>query len=89
MSLVDNEWRFESRSGYENFTFSKPSDSFIWEGKLRVEGMVKFGLVTDIDENGNGYFISFDVTNGLIQIRAWGFNPVDNHQNFVFKKYTV
>ncbi len=85
MSLSDNEWRFESQSGYEIFTFSKPSDSFIWEGTLRVEGMGKFGLVTDIDENGNGYFISFDITNGSIQIRAWGFNPVDNHQNFVFK----
>lgn len=85
MSLSDKEWRFESRSGYEIFTFPKPSDSFIWEGLLKVEGMGKFGLVTDIDEDGNGYFISFDITNGLIQIRAWGFNPADNQQNFVFK----
>jgi beta-fructofuranosidase len=37
-----------------------------------------------MDEQGNGYFISFDVVNGLIQIRAWGFNPLNNKQNFIF-----
>ena len=84
LDVTPANWRFESRSGYEIYCFSKPSKSFIWEGVITVEGMGKFGLVTDIDEEGNGYFISFDVTNGLIQIRAWGFNPNDNQQNFVF-----
>jgi beta-fructofuranosidase len=73
-----------ARSGYEVFTFQKPSASFIWEGLLTVEGMGKLGLVSDMDAEGNGYYISFDVANGLVQIRAWGFNPLDNKQNFIF-----
>ena len=46
--------------------------------------MGKLGLVSDMDQDGNGYFISFDVVNGLAQIRAWGFNPLNNRQNFIF-----
>ena len=85
MELTEDNWRFESRSGYELFIFNKPADCFIWQGRVIVEGMGKFGLVTDIDENGDGYFISFDISNGLIQIRAWGFNSMNNQQNFIFK----
>ncbi|HWH61749.1 MAG TPA: hypothetical protein VNS50_00655 [Ginsengibacter sp.] len=78
------KWTCGSRSGYEIFCFQKPSASFIWEGSLTVEGMGKLGLVSDIDEEGNGYFISFDMSSGLLQIRAWGFNPLNNRQNFIF-----
>ena len=85
MDRWNGSYRLESRSGYEIFCFDKPSDSFIWEGRIRLEGMGKFGLVTDIDKDGNGYFISFDITNGLVQIRAWGFNAANNQQNFIFK----
>ncbi|GLR17656.1 glycoside hydrolase family protein [Portibacter lacus] len=73
-----------ARSGYEIFTFKKPSNSFIWEGKLSVIGMGKFGLVSDIDKDGNGYYYSFDITHGLVQIRAWGFNEENVQQNFIF-----
>jgi beta-fructofuranosidase len=84
-SRIEKEkWMCGSRGGYEIFYFEKPSASFIWEGLLTVEGMGKLGLVTDIDLEGNGYFISFDVVNGLTQIRAWGFNPLNNRQNFTF-----
>jgi beta-fructofuranosidase len=51
---------------------------------LTVEGMGKFGLVCDMDRDGNGYFISFNISNGQVQIRAWGFNPLNNRQNFIF-----
>jgi beta-fructofuranosidase len=78
------KWTCGSRSGYEVFCFQKPSASFIFEGLLTVEGMGKMGLVSDIDTDGNGYFIAFDVSNGLTQIRAWGFNPLNNRQNFIF-----
>lgn len=78
-------WTFTSRSGYEIFCFEKPSASFIWEGHLSVEGMIgKLGLVTDIDPEGNGYFISFDFTFGIVNIRSWGFNPLNSRQNFIF-----
>ena len=83
-TIEPDKWTCGSRSGYEIFCFQQPSASFMWEGVLTVEGMGKFGLVSDIDHEGNGYFISFDVVNGLIQIRAWGFNPLNNRQNFIF-----
>jgi len=80
------KWVCSSNSGYEIFCFSKPSASFIWEGVLDVEGMGKLGLVSDIDDDGNGYFISFNAVNGLVQIRAWGFNPLDHRRNFIFNE---
>ena len=84
LTVEPGKWTCTSRSGYEIFCCAKPAASFIWEGLLTVEGMGKLGLVTDIDEEGNGYFISFDVVNGIIQIRSWGFNPLNNRQNFIF-----
>ena len=49
-----------------------------------MEGMGKLGLVTDIDSEGNGYFISLDMSNGFIEITAWGFNPLNNRENYIF-----
>jgi beta-fructofuranosidase len=66
------------------FCFDKPSAGFIWEGLLTVEGMGKFGLVCDFDQEGNGYFISLDIINGHVEIRSWGFNPLNNRNNFIF-----
>lgn len=83
-AIQDDKWICGSRSGYEIFCFKKPSQSFIWEGWLTVEGMGKLGLVTDMDKDGYGYFISFDVVNGFVQIRSWGFNPQNFRQNFIF-----
>ncbi len=83
-TIQSNKWTCGAASAYEIFYFQKPSASFIWEGILTVEGLGKLGLVTDIDEEGNGYFISFDLSNGLVNIRAWGFNPQNNRQNFIF-----
>ncbi|MEO6639362.1 MAG: glycosyl hydrolase family 32 [Ginsengibacter sp.] len=83
-NIEPGKWTCGSRSGYEVFCFQKPSPGFIWEGLLTVEGMGKLGLVCDIDEDANGYYISFDVNNGLVQIRSWGFNEANNRQNFIF-----
>jgi len=84
-STIDAEkWLCGSKGGYELFSFKKPSSSFIWEGIITVEGMGKLGLISDMDDEGNGYYISFDVVNGVVQIRAWGFNPSNVRQNFIF-----
>ena len=80
----DSKLTCACRSGYEIFCFERPSHSFIWEGLLTVEGMGKLGLVTDIDDEGNGYFISFNVVSGIVRIRAWGFNALNTRQNFIF-----
>jgi beta-fructofuranosidase len=84
--IEEDKWVCSSRSGYEVFCFAKPSSSFIWEGKIVIEGMGKLGLVTDIDEYGNGYYIIFDVSHGLVHIRAWGYNPTNERQNFIFNE---
>ncbi|MEP7253796.1 MAG: glycosyl hydrolase family 32 [Ginsengibacter sp.] len=84
LEIEPGKWNCKSRSGYEIFCFQKPSDGFIWEGLLTIEGMGKLGIVSDIDNDGNGYYISFDVANGLLQIRAWGFNEANVRQNFIF-----
>ncbi len=84
-TIEPGKWTCGARSGYEIFCVEKPATNFIFEGLLTVEGMGKMGIVSDIDNEGNGYFISFDVANGLIQLRAWGFNPLNNRENFIFK----
>jgi len=84
LNVESDKWTCGTRSGYEVFCFSTPAAGFVWEGLLTVEGMGKLGLVTDMDDDGNGYFISMDVSNGLLQIRAWGFNPENVRHNFIF-----
>lgn len=83
-TIENDKWILGSRSGYEIFCFERPSQSFIWEGLLTLEGMGKFGLVSDMDKDGNGYFISFNFSGGAVQIRAWGFNPLNTRHNFIF-----
>lgn len=84
MEIKEDKWTFHSISGYEVYAFQKPASNFIWEGDLHLEGMGKSGFVVNIDEDGNGYFISMDFVNGYVQIRRWGFNPDDYQNNFKF-----
>ena len=84
LSTEPDKWTCSSRSGYELFCFQRPSTSFIWEGLLTVEGMGKLGLVSDVDHDGNGYYYSFDISNGVVKIRSWGFDPSNSKQNFIF-----
>lgn len=81
---TDKKWNCSSAGGYEIFYFPKPSSNFIWEGKITNSSIGKFGLVVHIDKEGNGYFISFDLVEGLIQLRSWGYNPANSKQNFIF-----
>ncbi|MGL1933446.1 MAG: hypothetical protein OCD01_00425 [Fibrobacterales bacterium] len=76
---------FECKSGYEVFLIKQISPSFIFEGTITIEGMGKCGLVFDMDTQGNGYFLSLDCVNGLVQIRAWGFDESNPKSNFIFK----
>ncbi len=84
ITVGDNQWLMECRSGHELFCIPKPSASYIWEGTLRLEGLGKCGLVVDADGEGNGYYIALDYVYGLLQIRSWGFNELDTHNNFIF-----
>lgn len=84
MHLTEDKWTFQSISGYEIYTFQKPAKNLIWEGVLHLEGMGKSGLVINEDGLGNGYFIAIDFVNGYVQIRKWGYNESDHHNNFIF-----
>jgi len=79
-----DKWTCGSRSGYEVFVIQKAAPCFIWEGILAVEGMGKLGLVTDIDEEGSGYYYSFDVINSVVHLQSWGFNAANTRSNFVY-----
>ena len=83
-SQEGNKWICSSKSGHEVFVLQKTTTSFIWEGILTVEGLGQLGLVSDIDEEGSGYYYSFDVVNSVVQIISWGFNPDDVRSNYVF-----
>ena len=80
----DNTWHLSSLSGYEYFVFPKPSEDFVWEGTLHLEGLGKTGFILECDDEGSGYHISLDFENGFVQFRSWGFNPDDNQNNFIF-----
>ena len=82
---MNGKWWMTSRSGYELFTFERISDAYIWEGTISMEGMGKCGLLLSEGSDGSGYYISLDFKSGYVQIRAWGFNPDDPQNNFVFK----
>lgn len=81
----NGSWICSSRSGYEVFVIQKTAPCFIWEGILTVEGMGKLGLVSDIDEEGSGYYYSFDVINSVVAIKSWGYNPLSPRADFVFE----
>ncbi|KIC93040.1 family 43 glycosylhydrolase [Flavihumibacter solisilvae] len=84
LNIEAEKWTIGTRSGYEIFCFKRPSPGFIWEGRITVEGMGKLGIVSDMDKDGNGYFISFNIINGQVKIRTWGFNSLNTRQNFIF-----
>ena len=78
-----------TKSGYELFGCKNPFRNFIWEGELHLYNLGKCGLVFNSDENGNGYYISFDYLNGFVQIRQWGHNDQDIANNFIFKNLQI
>lgn len=78
-------WRVSSTNGYEAFLLPSPGSNFLWAGTMRVTGLGKCGFVLESDSDGNAYYISLDVVQGLAQIRQWGVNPEDIHRDYVFK----
>ena len=75
----------DSLSGYETFLFPCDSMNLIWTGTIEAVGLGKCGFVFDSNSEGEGYYISLDVVQGFVQIRAWGGNPVDIHKDYVFE----
>ena len=61
-------------SGFEVFLLRGTYQDFILSGTLEMEGRGKSGLVLRLDENGDGYYLSLDLSKGVAQIRAWRHN---------------
>ena len=48
---------------------------------LMLEGLGKTGLVLRMNDEGDGYYLSLDLVNGIAQIRAWGANPTPEFEH--------
>jgi len=66
---------FSSESAYEMFLFVNPARNFRVRFTFQMHGEGKCGLVLRMNEQTDGYYISLDLHNGLVQARAWGHNP--------------
>lgn len=65
----------DAQSGFEAFLLRRDHRDFRLSGTMALESNGKFGLVTHLDEEGNGYYISLDPFKGITQIRWWAANP--------------
>lgn len=84
--IKPDKWTISSVSGYEIFSFPKPSENILWKGKITLEGLGKCGFVLNENGAGDAYYISIDFVNGYMKIRTWGFNELNMSEDFIFKK---
>ncbi|WP_428651071.1 glycosyl hydrolase [Roseibium sp.] len=63
------------KSGNEAFILPGTHEDFRLRAQLMLEGSGKTGLVLRTNEDGDGYYLSLDLINGMAQMRAWGANP--------------
>jgi beta-fructofuranosidase len=73
------------RSGFELFMTAVEEPAWVWSGEVRVHHQGQCGLVFDLDDQINGYFISLDGTRGATQLRAWGTRPERMFRNYVYE----
>ncbi len=64
-----------SRSGFEAFLLPGRHEEFRLRAEMVLEGAGKTGLVLRVSEEGDGYYLSLDLVNGIARMRAWGANP--------------
>lgn len=76
--------RFACRSGFEVFTVPVAEPFWIWEMEWQTLQPGGCGLVFDLDDHLNGYFITLDTERGSAQIRAWGSRPERVFQNYIY-----
>ena len=72
--------KIECESGMEMFLMRGEYDDFVFSGDLHNEESGKYGLVFRVDDQGDGYFLSLDLSKGLAQLRAWAYNPEGSHE---------
>jgi beta-fructofuranosidase len=82
----DGGIRFSCRSGYEVFTTAEDAGAWIWESEVSVLRQGRCGLVFDLDEQLNGYFIALDAARGVVVLRVWGSRPERAFQNYIYEE---
>ncbi|MEE4015765.1 glycosyl hydrolase [Roseibium sp. FZY0029] len=68
-------------SGYEAFILPGKHEDFRLKAQLMLEGLGKTGLVLRMNDEGDGYYLSLDLVNGIAQMRAWGANPTPEFEH--------
>ncbi|MGF1634484.1 MAG: glycosyl hydrolase [Phycisphaerae bacterium] len=68
---LDNRLRLTCYYGFESFVFKGIYSHFRLRASLRMEGLGKCGLLLRQTDQGDGYYVSFDLIKGLVQIRSW------------------
>jgi beta-fructofuranosidase len=63
------------KSGFEAFFLPGQHEEFRLRTEVVLDGAGKTGLVLRATEEGDGYYLSLDLVNGIAQMRAWGANP--------------
>ncbi len=61
-------------SGFEAFLIPGEHQDFRLVAKIQLESPGKCGLVLRVSEEGDGYFLSLDLSQGYAQLRRWGAN---------------
>jgi len=70
-------------SGNEVFLIQGSYMNFRLRCAVSIVELGKFGLCFRLAQDGNGYFISLDLINGIAQIRSWG-ETLDEYQRSTF-----
>ncbi|QFT33138.1 hypothetical protein FIV00_21780 [Labrenzia sp. THAF82] len=68
-------------SGYEAYLLPGHHQDFRLSTQLMLEGSGKTGLVLRMNEEGDGYYLSLDLVNGIAQMRAWSANPTPEFEH--------
>jgi beta-fructofuranosidase len=77
----DGAMFMKCRSGYEAFLLPGRHEEFRLRADMTLEGSGKGGLVLRINEEGDGYYLSLDLINGIAQMRAWGANATPEFEH--------
>lgn len=82
---------FRCRSGFELFTSAVDAGTgiaagaWIWEGVWQTRLQGRCGLVLELDDQLNGYFVFLDTERGRARIQVWGAKPERVFQNYLFE----
>lgn len=85
LDLQGDRMRLACRSGFELFTAPAGEGAWILDLEWQSLQQGDCGLVFNLDDLLNGYFISLDTDRGKAQIRAWGNRLERVFQNYIYE----